>query len=125
MFWMAYGSASRLGRTRPPASLAACVGCNKALQPNLAGTLEVAQRIAGHADSRTRGNESCDTTQYQPTASKMTSGSNCRHLNRTETEGARSIGPAYQVKPPSLQHFQLMWFNSHVMWRVVELNCLG
>jgi integrase len=27
------------------------------------GTLEVAQRIAGHADSRTRGNESCDTTQ--------------------------------------------------------------
>ena len=82
------------------------MGCNKALQPNLAGTLEVAQRIAGHADSRTRGNESCDTTQYQPTASKMTSGSNCRHLKRPETEGvSRSIERAYQIIPAKLQHF--------------------
>jgi hypothetical protein len=36
----------------------------------------------------------------------MTSGSNCRHLNRPQTEDARSIGQAYQLKPPNLQHFQ-------------------
>jgi hypothetical protein len=27
------------------------------------------------------------------------------NLNRAATEGARSIGPAYQVTPPKLQHF--------------------
>src|SRR5271165_4751145 len=44
--------------------------------------------------------------KYQPTASRMTSGSNCRHLNRPETEGmSRSIEPAYQITPPKLQHF--------------------
>ena len=38
----------------------------------------------------------------------MTSGSNCRSLNRPETEGlSRSIEPAYQITPPKLQHFLL------------------
>jgi hypothetical protein len=27
-------------------------------------------------------------------------------LNSPEIDGARSIGPAYQLKPPNLQHFQ-------------------
>jgi hypothetical protein len=36
----------------------------------------------------------------------MTSGSNCRHLKRPETEGvSRSIELAYQITPPKLQHF--------------------
>jgi hypothetical protein len=38
----------------------------------------------------------------------MTSGSNCRHLKRPETEGvSRSIELAYQITPPKLQHFPL------------------
>ena len=32
--------------------------------------------------------------RYQPTARRITSGSNCRHLKRLATESARSIGPA-------------------------------
>ena len=43
-------------------------------------------------------------------AGRMTSGSNCRRLNRAETEGARSILPAYQVIPPNLQHFRDLRF---------------
>jgi len=39
--------------------------------------------------------------RYQPTASRITSGSNWRHLNSPEIDGTRSIGPAYQVKPPN------------------------
>jgi hypothetical protein len=35
----------------------------------------------------------------------MSSGSNCRHLKRPQTEDARSIGQAYQLKPPNLQRF--------------------
>jgi hypothetical protein len=35
----------------------------------------------------------------------MTSGSNWRHLNSPEIDWVRSIGPAYRVKPPNLQHF--------------------
>ena len=35
----------------------------------------------------------------------MTSGSNCRHLKRPETEVSRSIEPAYQITPAKLQHF--------------------
>src|SRR5258708_4250437 len=34
----------------------------------------------------------------------MTAGSNCLHLNRPETDDARSIGPAYQTTPAKLQH---------------------
>ena len=34
----------------------------------------------------------------------MTSGSNCLHLNRPETDDARSIGPAYQTTAAKLQH---------------------
>jgi hypothetical protein len=41
---------------------------------------------------------------YQPTARGMTSDSNCLHLNRPETDDARSIGPAYQTTPAKLQH---------------------
>src|SRR5260370_42071090 len=44
--------------------------------------------------------------RYQSTARRMTSGSNCLHLNRRETDGARSIGPAYQTTPAKLQHCQ-------------------
>jgi hypothetical protein len=37
----------------------------------------------------------------------MTSGSNCRHLNRPQTEDARrSIQPAYHGVTEKLQHFQ-------------------
>src|ERR1700730_18073273 len=44
--------------------------------------------------------------KYQPTASRIISGSNWRHLKRPETEGAsKSIEPAYQITPPKLQHF--------------------
>src|SRR6202011_370193 len=45
--------------------------------------------------------------RYQPTARRMTSGSNCLHLNRPETDDARSIGPAYQTTPAKLQHCHL------------------
>src|ERR1700680_2372875 len=38
----------------------------------------------------------------------MTSGSNCLHLNRPETDDARSIGPAYQTTPAKLQHCLIM-----------------
>ena len=34
----------------------------------------------------------------------MTSGSNCLHLKRPETDDARSIGAAYQTTPAKLQH---------------------
>src|ERR1700693_5122506 len=43
--------------------------------------------------------------KYHPTASRMTSGSNCRHLNKPQTEEARrSIRPAYHGLPAKLQH---------------------
>src|SRR6202011_5910774 len=45
--------------------------------------------------------------RYQPTARRMTSGSNCLHLNRPETDDARSIGGAYQSTPAKLQHCPL------------------
>src|SRR5208282_5426220 len=51
--------------------------------------------------------------RYQPTARRMTSGSNCLHLNRPETDDARSIGPAYQTTPARLQHCQQRYENSH------------
>src|SRR5260221_13396746 len=44
--------------------------------------------------------------KYHPTASRMTSGSNCRHLNKPQTEDARrSIQPAYHRVTVKLQHF--------------------
>src|ERR1700676_4363799 len=44
--------------------------------------------------------------KYQPTASRIISGSNWRHLNRPHTEEARrSIRPAYHGLPAKLQHF--------------------
>src|SRR5882762_10190167 len=46
--------------------------------------------------------------KYHPTASRMTSGSNCRHLNKPQTEDARrSILPAYHRMTAKLQHFPL------------------
>src|SRR5271166_5393968 len=45
--------------------------------------------------------------RYQPTARRMTSGSNCLHLNKPETDDARSIGAAYQTTPAKLQHCHL------------------
>ena len=43
-----------------------------------------------------------------PTASRMTFGSNCRHLNKLQTEEARrSIRPAYHGVPAKLQHFPI------------------
>src|SRR5271157_1281356 len=42
--------------------------------------------------------------KYQPTARRITSGSNWRHLNRQETDDAKSIGPPYQTTPAKLQH---------------------
>src|SRR5271165_4311672 len=56
--------------------------------------------------------------KYHPTASRMTSGSNCRHLNRPQTEDARrSIQPAYHRVTAKLQHFPpgsggAQWANS-------------
>src|SRR5271169_3435015 len=45
--------------------------------------------------------------KYHPTASRMTSGSNCRHLNKPQTEEARrSIRPVYHGLPVKLQHCQ-------------------
>jgi hypothetical protein len=43
--------------------------------------------------------------QVPPTASRITSGSNWRHLNRPETVETRDIGPAYQRTGEKLQHF--------------------
>src|SRR6202163_115298 len=44
--------------------------------------------------------------KYHPTARRIISGSNCRHLNRPQTEEAsRSIQPTYHGLPPKLQHF--------------------
>jgi phosphate transport system protein len=40
-------------------------------------------------------------------------GSNWRHLNKLETEDARSIGEAYQLKPPHLPRFRRMFYK----WR--------
>jgi hypothetical protein len=37
---------------------------------------------------------------------------------RATTEGARSIGPAYQVAPPKLQHFRYLRFS--LSYRDVE-----
>src|SRR5258706_5663740 len=46
--------------------------------------------------------------KYHPTASRMSSGSNCRHLNKPQTEDARrSILPAYHRMTAKLQHFQI------------------
>src|SRR6266403_4588133 len=43
--------------------------------------------------------------KYHPTASRMTSGSNCRHSNKPQTEEARrSIRPVYHGLPVKLQH---------------------
>src|SRR5208282_750023 len=45
--------------------------------------------------------------KYQPTARRITSGSNCRRLNRSQTEDARrSILPAYHGVNAKLQHLQ-------------------
>src|SRR5262252_2037209 len=45
--------------------------------------------------------------KYQPTARRITSGSNCRHLNRLQTEEARmSIRPVYRGVTAKLQHFR-------------------
>jgi hypothetical protein len=44
------------------------------------------------------------SAKYQPTARRITSGSNRRHLNRQETDDAKSIGPPYQTTPAKLQH---------------------
>src|SRR5271166_4970065 len=46
--------------------------------------------------------------KYQPTARRITSGSNWRHLNRQETDDAKSIGPPYQTTPAKLQHCPIM-----------------
>src|SRR5208337_1588130 len=69
--------------------------------------------------------------RYQPTASRITSGSNWRHLNSPEIDGARSIGPAYQVKPPNLQHFHFRrWLlasataTSFTILCTISLNCM-
>jgi hypothetical protein len=43
--------------------------------------------------------------KYQPTASRITSGSNWRHLNKPEIVEVRDIGPAYQIASEKLQHF--------------------
>ena len=55
--------------------------------------------------------------RYQPTASRITSGSNWRHLNSPEIDGARSIGPAYQVKPPNLQRYTLVKQSPFSAWK--------
>ena len=53
---------------------------------------------------RRRGYER-EKRKYHPTASRMTSGSNYRHLNKPQTEEARrSVRPAYQGQPVKLQH---------------------
>jgi len=49
----------------------------------------------------------CESMAYQPIASRIISGSNCRHLKRPETEGvSRCISSAYQTAPVKLQHFR-------------------
>src|SRR5260221_13233012 len=54
--------------------------------------------------------------KYQPTASRIISGSNCRHLKRPETEGvSRSIEQAYQITPAKLQHFPFVHRQFHRM----------
>src|SRR5689334_4776506 len=45
--------------------------------------------------------------RYHPTASRITSGSNWRHLNRPEIEQTSDIRPAYHLPTRKLQHFLL------------------
>src|SRR5271166_710393 len=64
---------------------------------------------------RPRSASNSSTSRYErekrkchPTASRMTCGSNCRHLNRPQTEDARrSIQSAYHGVTAKLQHFPL------------------
>src|SRR5260221_10025467 len=45
--------------------------------------------------------------KYHPTANRMTSGSNCRHLNKPQSEDARrSIQLPYHRMTAKLQHFR-------------------
>jgi|ERR1700730_1068365 hypothetical protein len=51
-------------------------------------------------------------------------------LNRAATEGASSIGPAYQVTPPKLQHFHFFrprpfMFAGCYTYRGIELSTLN
>src|SRR5260370_20149407 len=52
----------------------------------------------------------------------MTSGSNCLHLNRPETDDARSICPAYQTTPAKLQHCRLSSQESRLPSGTVSKN---
>src|SRR5690242_5944153 len=44
--------------------------------------------------------------RYHPTARRMTSGSNWRHLNRPEIKRTSDIRPAYHLPARKLQHFR-------------------
>ena len=75
--------------------------CVVASQSGIAGHLKHPPPDGDGSTNRPRSAESSSTSRYdsekrryQPTARRITSGSNCRHLKRLETEGARSIGPA-------------------------------
>src|SRR6266446_7268211 len=63
--------------------------------------------------------------KYHPTASRMTSGSNCRHLNKPQTDEARrSIRPAYHGLPAKLQHFRKSRQATMLLTKPVHDACL-
>src|SRR4029077_17010951 len=75
-----------------------------ALDPPPDGDVIGAQAPLSASNSSTSRYER-EKRKYHPTASRMTSGSNCRHLNKPQTEEARrSIRPAYHGLPVKLQH---------------------
>ena len=70
------------------------------------------ERLSPILGSATTGNPTSrydsEKRKYQPTASRIISGSNCRHLNKPQTEEARrNIRPAYHGLPAKLQHFPI------------------
>src|SRR4029077_5114955 len=76
-----------------------------ALDPPPDGDVIGAQAPRSASNSSTSRYER-EKRKYHPTASRMTSGSNCRHLNKPQPEEARrSIRPAYHGLSAKLQHF--------------------
>src|SRR5277367_2084525 len=68
-------------------------------------TVTWSTRSPRSARSSTTSRYEREKRKYHPTASRMTSGSNCRHLNKPQTEEARrSIRPVYHGLPVKLQH---------------------
>ena len=70
-------------------------------------TFRLLERWAFLANSSTPRYDK-EKRKYNPTARRITSGSNSRHLNRPAIEGTSDIRPAYHLPTRKLQHFRLL-----------------